>query len=272
MRNTLLGLALAASLAPLATQAQQAAASPHSFTGNVTLASEYLYRGIAQTRGKPAIQGGFDYGHASGLYVGVWASNISWIGDTVGGASAPIEIDVYGGYKGTITGDLGFDVGVLTYNYPGTNKTGNGAVLKQDTTEVYGALSWKWLTLKYSHSTTALFGWNKVPVGATLEKTKGSGYLELNAAYDLGQGWGLAGHVGHQKVKGYSDASYTDYKLGVTKDMGFGVLGLAYSDTNAKDNCATGGVTNPYCQVMNTTGAGYEAGKGRVVLSFAKSF
>ncbi|BAN34116.1 hypothetical protein SCD_n00267 [Sulfuricella denitrificans skB26] len=258
---------------PSASAADAAAASPHTFTGNATLASEYIYRGIAQTRGKPAIQGGFDYAHASGFYAGVWGSSISWIGDAVPGASANVEVDVYGGYKGSISDDLGYDVGVLTYNYPGSGKTLNGTILDQDTTELYGALSWKWLTLKYSHSTTALFGWAKT--GTTLDKTTGSSYLEANAAYDLGNGWGINGHVGHQKVKGNTDASYSDYKLGATKDMGFGVFSLAYSTTNAKDNCsgaAAATANDVYCYVNNNSTDAYSAGKGRVLLTFGKTF
>lgn len=258
---------------PSAGAAEMAAASPHTFTGNVTLASEYLYRGIAQTRGKPAIQGGFDYAHASGFYAGVWGSSISWIGDAVAGASANMEIDVYGGYKGSISDDLGYDLGVLTYNYPGTGKTANGTILDQDTTEVYAALSWKWLTLKYSHSTTALFGWGKT--SGALDKTTGSGYLELNAAYDLGNGWGINGHAGHQKVNGNTDASYSDYKLGVSKDLGFGTVGLAYSTTNAKDNCsgaAAATANDVYCYVNNNGTNAYSSGQGRTLLTFSKTF
>jgi uncharacterized protein (TIGR02001 family) len=276
MRKTLVAAAIAGafSIPAIAIAADAPAAGPHTFTGNVALTTEYLYRGIAQTRGKPALQGGFDYSHASGLYAGVWGSNISWISDGVAGASASLEVDIYGGYKGTIAGDFGYDVGVLTYNYPGTGKTITGfQELKQDTTEVYGALSWKWLTVKYSHSVGALFGLAKTSGGVTpnlTDKTSGSGYLELNAAYDIGNGWGLAGHVGHQKVKGFSDASYTDYKLGVTKDLGFGVVGLAYSTTDAKDDCSNVGATNPYCFAKGTDN--YDAGKGTAVLSFSKTF
>lgn len=286
MRKSVIAATVALALtAPTLVMAQAAApASPHTFTGNVGFATEYLYRGIAQTRGKPALQGGFDYSHASGLYAGTWASNISWISDAVPGASSSLELDVYGGYKGSLGGDFGFDVGALAYVYPGSGKTNVpfGQLLKQDTTEVYGALSWKWLTVKYSHSIGALFGWakttNGVVNGIGNDKTKGSGYLELNGAYDLGDGWGMTGHVGHQKVKGYSEASYTDYKIGVTKDVGFGVVGLAYTDTNAKDNCAAvaGGknaLLEPYCFVK---GAGpvdrYDAGDNAVVLTFNKSF
>ncbi|MDP1607536.1 MAG: TorF family putative porin [Rhodocyclaceae bacterium] len=251
--------------APLFAVAADAPATPeHAFTGNLTLASEYLYRGIAQTRGKPALQGGLDYAHGSGLYAGVWGSNISWINDGTAGASASLELDVYGGYKGSITEDFGYDVGVLTYNYPGSGKPTGAA--KPDTTEVYGALSYKWLTVKYSHSTGSLFGWTKTSDGS---KTSGSGYLELNAAYDLGDGWGINGHLGHQKVKGNSNASYSDYKVGVSKDLGFGVLGAAYSTTNAKADC---GAVDAYCFVKAGTTDGYDAGKGRLLLTFGKTF
>jgi uncharacterized protein (TIGR02001 family) len=271
MNKKLITLAITGALAsPLLAVAADAAPTPeHSFTGNVTLASEYLYRGIAQTRGKPALQGGFDYAHSSGLYAGVWGSNISWISDGVAGASASLEVDIYGGYKGAINDDFGYDVGVLTYNYPGTGKPGGNA--KPDTTELYGALSWKWLTVKYSRTTGSLFGWTK-PSGG---KTSGSGYLELNAAYDLGDGWGINGHVGHQKVNGFGDASYTDYKVGMTKDVGFGVVGLAYLTTNANDNCtgnAAASAKDVYCFVKHDGSSAYESGKSRLLLTFGKTF
>ena len=266
MHKTLIATAIAAVFfLPAASFAQTAApapapapaATPSPFTGNFTIASEYLYRGIAQTRGKPAVQGGFDYAHPSGFYVGTWGSNISWIGDTAPGASASLELDIYGGYKGAITGDLGYDVGVLTYNYPGTNKPSGNA--KPDTTEVYGALSWKWLSAKYSYSTGSLFGWT-TPTGG---KTTGSGYFDLTGTFDLGDGWGVVAHAGNQSVKGLSAASYSDWKLGVTKDVGIGSLGFSLLGTNAKDSCSK---SEAYCF------GGYEAGKSRALLTFGKTF
>ncbi len=103
--------------------AQQAAAAPaapeHTIVPKVSLYTEYEYRGISQTAEKPALQFNLDYSHSSGFYVGTWGSNISWISDTgplatpsLQTPSANIEIDLYGGYKGAISGDLGFDVGV----------------------------------------------------------------------------------------------------------------------------------------------------------------
>lgn len=258
MRKTIIASAVIGILSvPAIAVAEEAAPAASPVAGNFTIASEYLYRGIAQTRGKPAFQGGFDYAHPSGFYVGTWGSNISWISDTNTG-SASLEWDVYGGYKGT-AGPIGYDVGILTYNYPGSGKPSGAA--KQDTIEVYGAITWQFLTVKYSHSTGSLFGWTKDNAGS--EKTTGSGYLEVNAAFDLGNGFGVAAHAGHQTVKDFSDASYTDFKIGGTKDVGIGVVGVGVSTTNAKDSCSA---AEPYCF------GGYEAGKARAYVTFGKTF
>jgi uncharacterized protein (TIGR02001 family) len=259
MRKSLYAVAVTAALSiPSLVMAADAAPAPSPFTGNVGFATEYLYRGIAQTAGKPALQGGFDYAHASGAYVGVWGSNISWLENAVT-SSASLEVDIYGGYKGAM-GDLGYDVGILTYNYPGSLVPGK---VSPNTTELYGAMTWKILTVKYSQSTTNLFG---------VADSKRSGYLELNAAYDLGDGWGVTAHVGKQKVKNSPLANYTDYKLGVTKDVGVGVVSLAVSTTNANDNCSSGDF---YCVPTRpdlVLTPNYSAGKSRVVLSFNKTF
>ena len=61
--------------------------------------TDYRYRGISQSRLKPALQGGVDFAHKSGFYLGTWASTIKWIKDA--GGDAPVELDLYGGYKGT---------------------------------------------------------------------------------------------------------------------------------------------------------------------------
>ncbi|GAA5176825.1 TorF family putative porin [Niveibacterium umoris] len=227
MRKTLIATALLASFAASAPAMAEEAKAPYTLTGNFTLASEYLYRGIAQTNHKPAIQGGVDFAHESGIYLGTWGSNISWLSDANGGAvSAPIELDFYGGYKGA-AGDFGYDVGLLQYYYPGTYPDG---YTSPNTLEGYVAGSYKWITLKGSYSFTNLFG-TKTPSG---EKTNGSYYLDATATFPVAEGINLIGHVGYQNVKGFDDASYTDYKLGGTADALGLTFGLFYSGTNAK--------------------------------------
>jgi uncharacterized protein (TIGR02001 family) len=192
-------------------------ASPLSF--NVGVVSDYRYRGISQTKMKPALQGGADYA-AGPVYVGTWLSTIKWVKDSGGGngGNAPAEWDLYGGTKGDIIKDtLTYDVGVLAYVYLG-EKFHDIGLANPDTGEVYGALTYGVFTAKVSVSATPLFG---VP------DSKGSQYYDLSANFDLGSGFTLTPHVGHQAVRGsYAktvDASYTDYSLTLGKDFGKGL-------------------------------------------------
>jgi uncharacterized protein (TIGR02001 family) len=256
-------LAMAVTGLPSAAFSQATAAtevSEHSVSVNLGLASNYRFRGIDQTNGKPTVQAGVDYGHASGVYLGTWASNVSWLSDAGGGTvSNSIEMDLYGGYKRS-AGGIDYDVGLLRYFYPGTYPAG---FTSPYTTELYVSASWRNFTLKYSHALTNLFGF---------DDSKGAGYLDLTGNFDVGNGFSLVAHVGHQRIPGgsvggvpvrsRSDCSYTDWKLGVNREYSGLDLGLAYVGTNAK-----GGIgecyRNPY---------GRDQGKGTLVLSVAKSF
>ncbi|MFS8973651.1 TorF family putative porin [Cupriavidus necator] len=214
----------AAAPAPAAAAAEPA--SPHTFTANVSLVSDYRYRGISQTNLRPAIQGGFDYAHESGFYLGNWNSSISWLEDANPAVSAPVEMDFYGGFKNTfkVAGtEFNYDLGVLEYYYPGGYNNP-----RPYTTELYAGVGWGPVMLKYSHSVTNLFGW---------ADSKNSYYVDLTANVPLNF-WDLTlnAHVGYQGVKHNSDASYTDWKIGLTKDLGKGfALAVAYVDTNAKE-------------------------------------
>lgn len=282
MRKTLLATAVTTALAAPMLVLAADPTPEHTFTPNVGVVSDYLFRGVSQTHGKPAIQGGLDYSHSSGLYAGVFASSITWVKDAYGKGGT--EIDVYGGYKNTFAGgDWNYDLGVIAYTYPGKGAAIPGVNLNPNTKEVYGALGYKWLTVKYSHVISPGFiGWGG---GAGFDqKTQGSGYLELNASYDLGDGWGVSGHLGSQKVKNYANATYatadyTDWNVGVTKDVGFGVVGLIYSAANTKGTCNSAGGTNPYCWANGNFAAGVgsttgfdDVSKGTAVLTFKKTF
>lgn len=241
-----------------------AAASP--FTGNFGLTTDYIFRGVSQTQQQPAVQGGFDYSHASGLYVGTWLSNVSWVKEGGFKNNSSLEVDLYGGYKGA-AGDFGYDLGVITYYYPGNQVAG---ATDPDTTEVYVGGSWKYVSLKYSRVVSDYFiGWGG-PGGLGVsanQKTKGSDYLDLSVNYPVAESWTILAHAGHQKVKNYTDASYTDWKLGVSKDMGYGTVTLAYTDTNGKLLDADG--NNVY---IFGVAAPKKVAEGRLALSFLKTF
>jgi uncharacterized protein (TIGR02001 family) len=169
---------------------------------NVGAVTDYRYRGISQSRLKPAVQGGVDF-DSNGFYVGFWGSSIKWIKDA--GGDAPAELDFYGGYKGTLVKDvLSYDVGVLTYQYPQ-----HKLATSPNTTEIYGALTYGPATLKYSHSVTNLFGFTD---------SKNSSYIDLSGGFEVA-GLTLTPHLGYQKVAKNGSFSYTDYSLTVSKEV-----------------------------------------------------
>lgn len=251
----MLSASLAAALAvPGLAGAQAQPQSPHTFTGNLGFFSQYIFRGLTQTDTKPAIQGGFDYAHASGVYLGTWASNISWLADFGAYTSSSMEWDFYGGYKNT-AGDFGYDVGLLQYYYPGTVAPGAN---KADTLEGYGALSWKWLSAKLSYSLgNKTFG---------VADSRGTYYLDLSATYPATEKLSLIAHYGIQKFRGSDNdsfASYKDWKLGVSYALANSyTVGAYYTDT---DMDATQ-------RAFYTTPAGREVGKATATLYVQKAF
>ena len=258
-KKTLLAGAVAATMLP---GVASAAESPHTLTGNIGFFSQYIFRGLNQTDTDPALQGGLDYSHSSGLYAGTWASNISWLRDFgaySGGAS--LEWDFYGGFKGAFgKGDLGYDVGLLYYYYPGTVTPG---FVKANTLELYGALSWKWLSAKYSYSLdNKTFG---------VANSDGTWYLDLSANIPVADKFAVQLHYGVQEFNGDaapgisndSLASYKDWKIGATyalpKDF---TIGAFYTDTDM-DATQTAFYTTP---------AGRFLGKDRFTVFIQKTF
>lgn len=222
-------LALGALLMSGAALAQTKAPEPdYALSYNVGAVTEYRYRGISQSGKNPALQFGADVAHKSGFYLGTWGSTISWIKDSsipgVAGAKGPLELDVYGGYKGAFNDLVSFDVGGLQYWYPGNsykNITGENA----NTFELYGGVTVSVVTLKYSHSLTNLFG---------TPNSKGSGYLDLSATFDLGNGLSLVPHVGAQKIRNFD--TYRDWSLTLAKDINGLVISGALVGTDWKQH------------------------------------
>jgi uncharacterized protein (TIGR02001 family) len=232
--TSLAALALVAVL-PGRVHAQEPASS---VTFNIGAVSDYRYRGISQSRLKPAVQGGLDWSGPGGLYLGAWASTIKWIKDAEGDAG--YELDVYGGFKGEISKDLTFDVGVLAYLYPGASTKKWDAIYKSpDTTEVYGALTFGPITTKLSYAVTNLFGNYDF---AKNKDSKGSWYLDFSGTFDLGAGITMVPHLGYQKVQNIANASYTDYSLTFSKDFSGFVASAGLVGTGADKNFYVPGV------------------------------
>ncbi|WP_026852152.1 TorF family putative porin [Geothrix fermentans] len=293
---------LAVLAADLAAQAPAAPPPPSllGFTlgGSATLGSQYIFRGLTQTDGKPTVQGELDLVHPSGFYLSTSLSNISWFTDqNAGVASAPtglgspgavgaplynygkvnsaaVELDLFGGYKWGFAKDWTLDVGLYRYLYPGTYEN-LGAYRNPATTEAYLGLSYAWASLKVSQVISAnTFGVNN---------SGGTSYVDLSLAIPLGEsGWTVLAHGGHTT---YSDKanpgyffngttvtgdnslfSYSDYKLGVAKEIRGYTVALAGTYADTKSRASDDDVT-VYENVL-----GRNIGKGRLTLTIAKAF
>jgi uncharacterized protein (TIGR02001 family) len=215
---------------------------------NAALTSDYRFRGISQSRLQPAVSIGADFvNNPTGFYVGAWASSIKWIKDAKG--KGDVELDIYAGKRGEIVKDVSYDVGVLTYIYPDNQLTRVG-LASANTTEIYGQVGYGPAYVKYSSAVTDTFG---------NVNSKNSGYLDIGANIDIAEGTVLNLHAGHQKIKNGSPFSYTDYKVGVTKDFGFLSGSLAVIGTDAK----SGSYSTP---------SGKDNGKTALVVAISKTF
>jgi uncharacterized protein (TIGR02001 family) len=271
MKKIILSVAVLAALATsayaqtAAPAAPAEAASPHTFTGNVAVVSDYRFRGITQTFRQPAIQGGFDYAHSSGFYLGNWNSSVS--STTIANGSG-LEMDLYGGYKFEPVKDVMLDVGFLYYYYPSASVGTTG--VKYNNGEIYFGAGYKWFSAKYSYGTTDFFGLNGATAAAYANTalvanggSRGSQYLDLNANFEVAEKTTLGFHVGRQTVKNYSPLNYTDYKVSIAKEFPFGTVSLAAITTNAN---------KAYYRVTNGAGEAKDTGTATAVLSFSKTF
>ncbi|MEO9001636.1 MAG: TorF family putative porin [Rhodanobacter sp.] len=189
-----------------------------SISGNLAVTSDYMFRGLTQTWGRPAIQGGADYAGTDGIAAGFWGSSISE--HTYPGGT--MELDLYASYGHAIDRDWSWRAGLYSYVYPGGNlhQAPGYAPRSFNTVEANAALSWSWLTLKYNRSLGDYFGVD-AEQGYTGD-SHGTEYLQLDAAIPLGAAWSLALHAGH-----------THYTTVLVTPLADGARNPAYNDVGA---------------------------------------
>lgn len=272
-------LAALSLVSPLQSQAQDGLLGIKGLSANVGAVSDYRFRGITQTYGNAAVQGGVDYEAGNGFYIGNWNSQVH---ESAGFPSGKLEMDFYGGFKKKF-GDVEIDVGAIHYFYPGSSsstsryqitngtKSFNGTVTN---TELYVGASWEWLSVKYYQAVSDYF---------SVPDTKGTSYLDLSAKKDLGNGWGLNAHVGQLRTTGFvatvtngvvPSYNYMDYRVGLSKDLDGWTLAASAISTNAFAGACQSSSTGPYCfpDDLANQKRFLNAGKSTVVFSAIKNF
>lgn len=212
-------------------------------SGNVSMLSDYAFRGVSQTDEQIAIQGGLDYAHESGFYIGTWASNVDSNFFSGTSTDPQIELDVYAGFSGELANGIGYDLGILHYDYPGFDAG--------DTDELYISGSMAGFTVSLNYSDELAF----------LGSTESAWYLAAGYEMTLAQDIGIAVHVGLSDGDAFDGGagaafndSYVDWSIGVSKTVAGVDLGLTYVDTDADDSNYWG-----------------DLGEARIVFSVGKS-
>lgn len=278
--------------------AQSAAPAGFALAGSATLGSQYVWRGLTQTDGKPTVQGGLDLTHASGFYASVALSNISWFTDQNAGFasdptalgspgrvgaplytpngvnSASVELDLFGGYKWGFAKDWTLDAGLFRYLYPGTYDN-LGAFRAPHTTEAYLGVSWSWASLKVSRGLSDSYMGVANALGTT--------YIDLSLAIPLGDsGWTALLHGGRTTYPANANRdfffngtrvtgdnalfSYSDYRLGVAKEFKGFTFTLAATEASSRSRANDNDVA------VYENAMGRNTGKSRLALTIGKAF
>ena len=208
-------------------------------SANVTLTTDYKFRGISQNDTGPALQGGFDLAFENGIYVGTWGSTVDF--ELTGNSNPAMELDYYVGYGGSITEAFSYDIGVIYYDYPtadATNFSGEGYNKDRDLdyVEVYGSVGYQDLTVGYAFSDDY---W---------QETGKFNYFYIDYDLELRAGWSYSFHVGYNDFSNSStdndvndaneaflsngEDNYTDYSITFTKSF-YGLdLSFSFVDTD----------------------------------------
>ncbi|MEO7432887.1 MAG: TorF family putative porin [Dokdonella sp.] len=212
-----LALALIACVTTATAQTTETTSPSSVVTGNIDLTSDYMFRGLTQTWGSPAVQGGADLALSNGFAAGLWGSSIS--GKSYPGAS--LELDLYASYGQSFNTDWSWRVGLYTYLYPKGNLDDVGLASRTfNTAEANAALTWKWVTLKFSRALTDYFGLD-IEQGYR-DDSRGTAYVQLDAAIPFNNLWSLALH-----------AAYTDIATSLAVPLGNGASNPDYTDLGA---------------------------------------
>lgn len=261
IRSTvLLAGALSAPLAAAATTA------PWTQTGSAVLLSDYVFRGVTQTQGKPAVQATVDLVHAGGAYLGVFGSSVS---NAAYNNSSGVEVDLYAGYRFALGEASNIDAGVVTYWYPGAYYSAGGEKIEYHTQDV--KLGWNkgsfnaygWLTVG-----KRWFGFAVDPYSGALVDSRGSTYLEANWSPELAPGLTLNLHAGSQRIRHLGVYNFHDAKLGVTKTWGSWALSGAaiYNDGTVRDGAL------PLWVFVNANGTGKNVVGRRAQVALTRTF
>jgi uncharacterized protein (TIGR02001 family) len=270
MKKTLVALSLAAMTLPALAQDKKAPEPDYTITGNAGIFSDYRFRGISQSDKDPAIQGGVDFAHKSGVYLGNWNSSVSeWTSPEGSG----IEMDLYGGFKTEVAG-VGLDFGAIYYYYPGA-KTTSTTLNPMNTREIYLGAGYGPFSVKISRTMSDRYFGLGTGADTSLSRpsspsAKGTMYYDLSFSKEIADKTTLKIHAGLLDIENRSTTTSTikDFSVGISYDLSGWILGLTYADTSGINTTAE----KAFFTNTLTTGRSTKLYEGAAILSLTKTF
>ena len=204
----LIGVALAAGATVMSAGAANAEVS-----GSVALVSDYVFRGISQSDGGPAIQGSLDWTNDI-WYAGVWGSS------TELEAGESMELDLYVGATPT-TGPVEWDLALVGYFYPGGDDDDVGGEL-----DYYEGIVGASFNVTEQFSVGGQVAYTPEYFGETGEGI----YYEINGGFALSDATAFSAAYGVQDID-FAPDTYSTWNVGVTHAVHGFTVGATYSDT-----------------------------------------
>jgi uncharacterized protein (TIGR02001 family) len=194
-----------------------------------TLSTDYVFRGLSQTRNRPAVQGTLDIEHSSGFYVGPFASNVAFAG-----TDARQEVDLLAGYRFTVAG-VKFEAGGIYYTYPGYDR--QPGQFRLDWFEFAARGSYELDPAKFFAS--AFYAPNFQAESRNALYIEGGVDLKLPGEFTLG------GRLGYQWIdrnNRFGTPDYLNWSVTLAREIAYGVtLSVGYYDTNIRRSECAGG-------------------------------
>jgi uncharacterized protein (TIGR02001 family) len=179
------------------------AGESRAITGSIGLTSDFVYRGLSLTRGKPTAQASLDVEFANQFYVGGFVAGT----DPNPGPSPAVEMDIWLGRYWRLTRDLSFDVRVTQYTYPDDPRRVN-----YNRSEITGTMG-----LRNRFFVAAIYSPNTQALGSSPGHEDGDAWaVELSARQPLGDRFSLSAGIGHYSLEDVFHDSYEYFNLTLT--------------------------------------------------------
>jgi uncharacterized protein (TIGR02001 family) len=194
-------------------------------SGSIGGTSDFVFRGLSLTRGKPAAQASLDVEFPKEFYIGAFVSTA----DPRPGPSPNLELDVWAGRYWRLSENFSGDLRLSQYTYPSDPRR-----ITYNRTELTATLG-----LQNRFFLAAIYSPNTAGVGSTAGYDEGNAWaVELSGRQPISERVSIAAGVGHYGLDEIYHDSYNYWNVTLTAvfrpfELQFAYLGV---DASVEDH------------------------------------